>query len=971
MIEVNNSNDSGAGSLRDAVANATLGDTISFSPSLAGQTITLTSGEIVVPKGSNLTLDGAAAAGLTISGNFTSRAFTINANATNPTDFTVKNIAFINGKTTERGGAINTTDNVHLTLDKVAFSNNTADKGGGAIFNSFSSTLSVTDSIFNDNNATASNNERGGGAISFASSGAITILNTEFNRNQGINGGAIYSNQGKLTVDNSHFVGNGTTAAFFETAYLRGFGGAIYTDRASSLTETVGTIKISNSVFDGNKGESQGGAMYLFTGEQDSVNLTGNTFSNNEVAPLTGNPNSVGIGGGVVQMTEKPNQGFSLIGNTFTNNVATGQAGALWVMNAPTTIANDTFTGNKVLGSGSSNVGGAIALFSSGSIVNSSFVDNVTGGQGGAVWTRSNDHLDVVNSTFLGNQVTGLETHSNGGALAIHGSAAIVNSTFVNNSAGWVAGAIVLNATEVITVENSIFLNNTAQNGGPAGKGHSQTTNRYIADKGGNIQWPEKKTSYNATETITIADPMLDTLQTVNGLSVMPLLAGSPAIDAGTGKGAPAEDGRGQVRVDGDGNGSVVADSGAYEFTKAAAVLPQFSIVATDANKLESAGGFTFTVNRTSSLTEALTVEWSVVNGTTTPEDFAIGVLPTTSGTLSFAANEATKIITIPVTNDSVAEADETFNVLLGNNPLGINSATGTIINDDVITGTTGNDTLSGTSGNDTLQSGAGDDVLDGGASNDTVVYAGILKNFTISKTVTTTTTTTTTITIKDSSGANGTDNLSNVEKLQFDDKTINLAIQAKADVSNIAAADLQSIQELYIGFFKRVPDADGLAYWIDQLKAGQTIDKIADAFYEAGVQYGSVTGYSGAMTNTDFVTLVYANVLGRTGLTIPSMAEVAFWADSLAAGTHTHGSVVNSMLNTVHTQYANDVTWGWVDKLLINRTTMANKFAVEWGISYTTPEASITQGIAIAGAVTDADINAAITLTGLSGVFV
>jgi len=969
MIEVNNTNDSGAGSLRDAVAKATLGDTIVFSPSLAGKTITLTSGEMVVPKGSNLTIDGAAAAGLTINSNFTSRAFTINANSTSPTDFTVKNLAFINGKTAERGGVINTTDNVNLTIDKVAFSNNTADKGGGAIFNSFNSTLTVTNSIFNDNNATAGNNERGGGAISFASSGAITILNSEFNRNQGINGGAIYSNQGKLTVDNSHFTGNGTTAAFFETSYLRGFGGAIYTDRASSLTETVGAIKISNSTFDGNKGESQGGAMYLFTGEQDSVNVTGNTFSNNEVTPLTGNPNSIGIGGGMVQMTDKPNKGFSLVGNTFSNNVATGQAGALWVMNAPTTIANDTFINNKVLTSGSNNVGGAIAMFTTGSVVNSSFINNVTGGQGGAIWTKSGNFTEIVNSTFIGNQSTGLETHSNGGALGLHSPASIVNSTFVNNSAGWVAGAIVADSVIEVTVANSIFLNNTAQNGGPAGKGHSQTTNRYLTDKGGNIQWPEKSTSYNATTTITMADPMLDTLQTVNGFSVMPLLPGSPAIDAGIGKGAPAEDGRGQVRVDGDGNGSVVADSGAYEFTKAAAVLPQFSIIATDADKLESAGGLTFTVNRSGSLTEALTVEWTVVNGTTTPEDFAIGVLPTTSGTLSFAANEATKVITIPVTNDSVAEADETFNVLLGNNPLGINSATGTIRNDDVITGTTGNDTLTGTSGNDTLQSSAGNDVIDGAASSDTLVYTGLLKNFTISKT--TTTTTTTTITIKDSTGANGTDSLSNVEKLQFDDKTINLAIQAKADVSNIAAADLKNIQELYIGFFKRVPDADGLAYWIDQLKAGQTLDKIADAFYQAGVQYGSVTGYSGAMTHTDFVTLVYANVLGRTGLTIPSMAEVAFWADSLAAGTHTHGSVVNAMLNTVHTQYANDATWGWVDKLLINRTTMATKFAVEWGVSYTTPEASITQGIAIAGAVTEFDINAAITLTGVSGVFV
>ena len=44
-IEVTNNNDDGAGSLRDAIATAQSGDTIEFAPSLANQTITLTSGQ--------------------------------------------------------------------------------------------------------------------------------------------------------------------------------------------------------------------------------------------------------------------------------------------------------------------------------------------------------------------------------------------------------------------------------------------------------------------------------------------------------------------------------------------------------------------------------------------------------------------------------------------------------------------------------------------------------------------------------------------------------------------------------------------------------------------------------------------------------------------------------------------------------------------------------------------------------------
>src|SRR3954465_6552440 len=47
-ITVTNGNDSGSGSLRQALAGANDGDTIQFDSALNGQTITLTSGELVV-----------------------------------------------------------------------------------------------------------------------------------------------------------------------------------------------------------------------------------------------------------------------------------------------------------------------------------------------------------------------------------------------------------------------------------------------------------------------------------------------------------------------------------------------------------------------------------------------------------------------------------------------------------------------------------------------------------------------------------------------------------------------------------------------------------------------------------------------------------------------------------------------------------------------------------------------------------
>src|SRR3954469_16596904 len=66
-LTVTNTDDSGAGSVRDAIANASNGDTILFSLTGCPCTLTLTSGGFVVDK--NLTLSGPGAEQLTISAN--------------------------------------------------------------------------------------------------------------------------------------------------------------------------------------------------------------------------------------------------------------------------------------------------------------------------------------------------------------------------------------------------------------------------------------------------------------------------------------------------------------------------------------------------------------------------------------------------------------------------------------------------------------------------------------------------------------------------------------------------------------------------------------------------------------------------------------------------------------------------------------------------------------------------------------
>src|SRR5262249_50407277 len=80
-LTVTNNQDSGKGSLRAEIAAAHNGDTIVFAPSLNGQTITLTSGELLIK--TSLTISGPGASQLTVSGKNASRVFELSSK-TNP-----------------------------------------------------------------------------------------------------------------------------------------------------------------------------------------------------------------------------------------------------------------------------------------------------------------------------------------------------------------------------------------------------------------------------------------------------------------------------------------------------------------------------------------------------------------------------------------------------------------------------------------------------------------------------------------------------------------------------------------------------------------------------------------------------------------------------------------------------------------------------------------------------------------------
>ena len=163
----------------------------------------------------------------------------------------------------------------------------------------------------------------------------------------------------------------------------------------------------------------------------------------------------------------------------------------------------------------------------------------------------------------------------------------------------------------------------------------------------------------------------------------------------------------------------------------------------------------TYTVTLSRSDTRVITVNYATANGTATAGSDYTNI----TGTLTFNSGVTSQSINIPILNDSINEANETFTLTLTsptNANLGTRTSVTTTISDTLIasvtttlptnvenltlTGTTaingtgnggnnilqgnsGNNILSGLNGNDTLWGGDGNDTLTGGVGNDKYLF--------------------------------------------------------------------------------------------------------------------------------------------------------------------------------------------------------------------------------------------------------
>jgi hypothetical protein len=162
----------------------------------------------------------------------------------------------------------------------------------------------------------------------------------------------------------------------------------------------------------------------------------------------------------------------------------------------------------------------------------------------------------------------------------------------------------------------------------------------------------------------------------------------------------------------------------------------------------------------------------------------------------------------------------------------------------------------------DQIRQSSADNAIDGGAGLDAVAYNGKAANYTI-------TASGGTFHVVDRTGADGSDVLVNVERLKFADAAIALDVNGSGGQA----------YRLYQAAFNRTPDAAGLGFQMWTMdSAGVSLNQVAQGFIDSAefkTTYGN-------LSNTDFVTQLYANVLHRA----PDAGGLKYHVDLLDAGT-------------------------------------------------------------------------------------
>jgi hypothetical protein len=467
---VTNTNNDGAGSLREAIddANNNPGpDTITFDAATNGTAIILAGAagddnndsgdlDILDPAGGDLTIQGNGVANTIIDGGEVDRVFHVCPNGGCADSVTISGLTIQNGSVKASGGGIRHQAGT-LTVDGCSVRANAAYQGGGI---SNRGTLSVTNSTIGGiglgNRATDGS---GGGIYNW---GVTTVNNSTVISNTAAgHGGGIFSEQGTLIVRNGSTIG------------VVGAGNHADID-GGGIHNYAGTTTVENSTVISNTADDDGGGIYNNTG---TTTLDGSTVGGNRAVD----------GGGIYNEATLVIRNGSTIGGVDALNRATSGGGGIYNEAGTTTVDGSTVSANEARSGGggicnwetlivtNSTIGGTGAgnrADRGGGILNGRGTTTVDGStvsanvadSGGGIFNE--ETLTVTNSTIGGAGVGNRATTGCGGGIHndYDGTTAVDGSTIISNTA--VCGGGIYNSERTTRVSSSTVISNTANRGG-------------------------------------------------------------------------------------------------------------------------------------------------------------------------------------------------------------------------------------------------------------------------------------------------------------------------------------------------------------------------------------------------------------------------------------------------------------------------------------------------------------------------
>ncbi|MFN8531109.1 MAG: Calx-beta domain-containing protein [Anaerolineae bacterium] len=271
---VTNGNDSGEGSMRQAVLNANA-DGVNSAISFSGvSTVSLTSGTLNLVNNGTITINGGA--GVTVQGNGGFALMNIAAGTVASLD----NLTLTNGFAVNGAGAI--ANSGALTITNSTLNGNTANNGAGGVVNNSGATLNLTLVTLSNNQGTT------GGAID-NEGGTIIIDRTTFSGNSG--SGVIFNNLGTVTLNNSIITSNPTSAGIVNNASaIVTLNNSTVSGNGLGVNNAFGSLTVNNTILANNtSGDCQNGgslSVNYSLVKDGSCGVTNGVNGN-----LTGDPN--------------------------------------------------------------------------------------------------------------------------------------------------------------------------------------------------------------------------------------------------------------------------------------------------------------------------------------------------------------------------------------------------------------------------------------------------------------------------------------------------------------------------------------------------------------------------------------------------------------------------------------------------------------------------------------------------------